>query len=518
MGSIRDAAASVRVLLTAGNHRYKAIPTPAMDRNRAAHVVGHHPPPRSRFLKLSMGVLLLAAFLFLGVPFRRDTSGSKSCVDNASCTYNSHKYWGQYSPYFVAPDPSRKPDIPAGCHITFASVLSRHGSRLPTAGKSHAYKKLVDRLHKDVQVYAKGFKFIKKYKYSLGADDLTAYGEGELVASGKRFFKRYRKLAEHSKLPPFVRASGSERVVMSAERFMQGYSRAKGRENDKDVANILVIPEGDGFNNTLDHGNCAAFEEGPISEMGNESKAAWRNVWAAPIAERLNRKLRGANLTLQETIQLMDLCPFNTVASAEAKTSQFCRLFSLEEWKGYDYYLALDKWYGYGPGNPLGPTQGVGYVNELIARLAHSPVSDHTSTNRTLDSDASTFPLDRALYADFSHDNTLMTIYGALGLYTNATEVPTNRRVPPQKTDGYSASWAVPFGARMYVEKMRCDGVAEELVRVLVNDRLVTPKGCQADALGRCKLEGFLEGLEFAKQGGHWDQCGRASKRGSLRT
>jgi hypothetical protein len=64
----------------------------------------------------------------------------------------------------------------------------------------------------------------------------------------------------------------------------------------------------------------------------------------------------------------------------------------------------LNKYYGYSHGNPLGPTQGVGFTNELIARLTSQPVNDHTTTNTTLDTSNTTFPLNRKLYADFSHD------------------------------------------------------------------------------------------------------------------
>lgn len=354
--------------------------------------------------------------------------------------------------------------------------------------------------------YGKGYEFLKNYKYTLGSDNLTASGEKEMVKSGKKFFKRYAKLAEDS-THPFVRASGSDRVVMSAQKFVHGFYKAKGTNGSKYFEDILVIPEGKGSNNTLDHGTCNAFEDGPNAELAHEMQAPWKKIWATPIMKRLNEKLPGAKITLDETVFFMDLCPFNTVASSHDKHSDFCRLFSKEEWRGYEYYESLEKWYGYGPANPLGPTQGVGYVNELIARLSHAPVNDHTSTNTTLDSSPPTFPLNRLIYADFTHDNTMMTIYGALGLYTNATELPTDHRVSPKNADGYSASQAVPFGARMYVEKMHCGRDSHELIRVLINDRVVPSKGCKADKLGRCKVDDFINGLNFAKQGGHWDQC-----------
>jgi hypothetical protein len=68
------------------------------------------------------------------------------------------------------------------------------------------------------------------------------------------------------------------------------------------------------------------------------------------------------------------------------------------------------KFYGTGYGNELGPVQGIGYVAELLARLTQTPVSiwdnqGRTSVNHTLDDDPNTFPLDRKVYVDLSHDN-----------------------------------------------------------------------------------------------------------------
>jgi len=397
--------------------------------------------------------------------------------------------------------------VPSGCKLTFASVLSRHGSRYPTKNKSKAYKDLIGRIQRDVKNYGKGYEFIKHYNYSLGANDLTGHGEDELFQSGKKFMKLYGKLAKKTS-HPFVRASGSDRVIKSAEWFLRGFYKGKSRDGGEHLSDILVIPEREGIKNPLDHGNCKAFENARDSSLAGEQKKAWRKIWATPIMDRLNKQLPGANMSLEETVNMMDLCPFNTVTSVKTRLSRFCHLFSKQEWEAYEYYESVDKWYAFGPGNPLASTQGVGYVNELIARLTKTPVKDKTTTNSTLDSNPTTFPLDRPLYADFTHDNTLMTVYGALGLYTNDTVLPSDRILPPTKAGGYSASWAVPFAARMYVEKMQCGTDHDvELVRVLVNDRVVAPKGCKADKLGRCKVDDFVKGLEFAKKGGLWDQC-----------
>jgi hypothetical protein len=163
----------------------------------------------------------------------------------------------------------------------------------------------------------------------------------------------------------------------------------------------------------------------------------------------------------------------------------------------------------------------VGFVNELLARLTRTAVRDGTSTNRTLDGDRGTFPLDRALYADFSHDNDMMGVLGALGVYDGVAMLGNDTRQEPEGSGGFAAAWAVPFGARVYVEKMRCAAVkgegvegeesageeVEEMVRVLVNDRVMKLKGCGADERGMCSLGRFVESMAFAKGDGRWDLC-----------
>jgi len=385
--------------------------------------------------------------------------------------------------------------------------LSRHGARDPTASKTAVYNKTVSRIHESATAYGPGFEFIKDYEYTLAADQLTAFGAEQLVNSGIKFYSRYRSLAR--KALPFVRSSGQDRVIESAVHWTEGFhgSRVVDDASDTLPYTIVTIPEGESSNNTLDHSLCTSFEDGEYSSIGDDAQDAWLQVFAPAITAKLNKNLPGVNFTNQDTIYFMDLCPFNTVVNGTM--SPFCDLFTLSEWNDYSYYQSVGKWYGYGPGNPLGPTQGVGFANELIARLTGQPVADRTSTNSTLDGSPATFPLDRALYADFSHDNDMTAIYAALGLYNATAPLSMVERQTPRETMGYAAAWTAPFAGRMYVEKMTCggDGAGEELVRVLVNDRVVPLLGCGADELGRCKLGEFVESLSFVRDGGHWDMC-----------
>jgi hypothetical protein len=56
-------------------------------------------------------------------------------------------------------------------------------------------------------------------------------------------------------------------------------------------------------------------------------------------------------------------------------------------------------------GAPLARVQGIGYIQELVARLTHTPIESHnSSTNSTLDDNPITFPLDHNLYVDATHE------------------------------------------------------------------------------------------------------------------
>lgn len=299
--------------------------------------------------------------------------------------------------------------MPDDCRVTFAQILSRHGARDPTASKTASYNQTVLKIKTRVKTFTGKYAFLANYTYTLGADQLTTFGQQEMINSGIKYYKRYHDLAE--RLNPFVRASGEARVIESAQNFTQGFHQAKladrrGGDNDNYPYPILVISEAAGSNNTLSHDLCKDFETGlPYDAIANSAQSVWQSVFIPPIAARLNTDLPGANLTQSDVISVMDLCPFVTVADVDGTISRFCALFAVDEWHQYDYYESLGKYYGYSYGNPLGPTQGVGFTNELIARLTNTSVNDHTSTNRTLDSNSATFPLGKRLYVDVSHDS-----------------------------------------------------------------------------------------------------------------
>lgn len=162
----------------------------------------------------------------------------------------SHK-WGQYSPFFNVPG-SISPEIPNECEVTFAQLLSRHGARDPTLFKTLIYNETISKVQSTVDEFKGEYAFLANYTYSLGADQLTYFGEQEMVHSGIDFFNRYESLAKKSS--PFVRAASQERVVESARNFIRGFLDQKTFwtrvESNPDSLPILIIREGVGSNNT----------------------------------------------------------------------------------------------------------------------------------------------------------------------------------------------------------------------------------------------------------------------------
>ncbi|KAI0087758.1 histidine phosphatase superfamily [Irpex rosettiformis] len=417
--------------------------------------------------------------------------------------------WGQYSPYFPA---GKYVGPPKGCKITQVNILQRHGIRYPN--EDDEYDKSVNNLMSAEKFHDSKLEFLKDYEYKLREEFLTPLGAQESFESGKEVFHRYNHLITPHLLP-FVRASGKSRVVDSAGNWTVGLAVASKHHIHASVDQILS----ESVNNTLNN-DC------PNASQGEEEKNTWLSVFAPPIVKRLQKAAHKANITNQDVHKLMALCPFESLGLE--KRSPFCKIFTKAEFADFEYFGDVEKYYKTGYGNPLGPIQGVGYVNELLARLTDKPVHDKTQHNHSL-----SFPLDRTIYADFTHENSQVAVFAAMGLFdvSEAPDPKKMRRMPEVRE--WVASRMVPFSGRMVVEKLECVGksFAEysdrigdavhgglptsqlkekgEYVRIFVNDALQPLEFCGAKKKGRrrgmCTLDRFLESQAYARRNGDED-------------
>jgi len=138
------------------------------------------------------------------------------------------------------------------------------------------------------------------------------------------------------------------------------------------------------------------------------------------------------------------------------------------------------------------------------------------------------------MYVDFSHDNLIVAVFAAMGLF-NQTDGPLDTtRVTKHRT--WIASKMVPFSGHMTVEKLSCSSYSpslatpksrpmrwwnwmsgyeaadlvdredkEEYVRIFVNDVRQPLEFCGAGEDGMCKLEEFVKSQQYARNDGFGD-------------
>ncbi|KIK66706.1 hypothetical protein GYMLUDRAFT_238943 [Collybiopsis luxurians FD-317 M1] len=405
--------------------------------------------------------------------------------------YVLQQNWGAYAPYYPLNDYVSPPER---CEV---NILQRHGARYPTAGPGAIIAAAVSKLQGVTTYRDSNLDFIRSFVYDLGTNDLVLFGAAQSVTSGAEMYHRYESLVSEDNIP-FVRASSSDRVVKSATNWTYGFSAASSLRFNP----VLSVILDENANDTL-HNSCNT-----IGTSDNQTDT-WIAIYTKPIVERLNNAAPGANLTANDVYNLMTLCAFESVATEAV--SDWCGLFTENEWKSFEYEMDLDKYYGTGYGQPLGPVEGVGYINELIARLTSTPVNDSTQTNSTLDASPLTFPLNRTIYADFSHDNQLAAIFSAMGLFRQAKALDPSSP-DPKRT--WIASQLVPFSGRMIVERLHCQvsfgSGNETYVRILVNNAVQPLEFCSGvTAEGLCELSKFVESQSYAISGGagDWQKC-----------
>ncbi|KAF8329901.1 phytase [Amanita rubescens] len=441
-----------------------------------------------RWLPGHLLALLVLAYLYL---YRHGKS--KTHVAEFPITIpvplSIQRNWGAYRPWFPVADYTPPPEQ---CSITQVNILQRHGARYPTRGAQAGILAALDKLKSAEAYLHPHLIFLKSYEYDLRINDLVYFGAQQAKFTGKETFLRYPYLVNEDNLP-FVRASGSQRVIDSATNWTLGFTEAS---NHIYHAKLNVILD-ENQNCTLDNNQC------PNAGSADFAVDSWINQYAYPISTRLNSLAPGSNLTQANIYGLQLICPFESIA--HISHSPFCDLFTQDEFASFEYVADLDKFYGTGYGQPLGRVQGVGYVNELLARLTGLPVRDRTQTNGTLDEDGESFPLGRGVYADFSHDNEMVAIFSAMGLFVQGRALDPSE---PDEGRTWFASRMVPFGARMVVERLVCHEDGGEYVRVLVNDEVQPLEFCGGEE-GLCELGAFVESQSYARNNGEgdWEAC-----------
>lgn len=409
------------------------------------------------------------------------------------------KMMGYLSPYVPSPGfGANEFPLPPGAEILQLQMLSRHGARYPTSGSN------VAALGEKLANASSSFKprgsltFLHDWKYQLGAEILVPKGRQELFDSGVLHSYMYGGLYDpQSKI--IVRTTTQDRMIESAENWLAGFFGLEWPNN----ATIEVIIEERGFNNSLaGYLNCPNAN---TKTPGNEAPKTWQHEYLQEAQKRFQAMTEGFTWTIEDVYAAQSMCPYETVAYGFSK---FCDLFTYQEWRDFGYSIDLSFSSTSGFHSPTGRAVGIGYQQEIMARLKnHTLGYSGSQINITLDNNTETFPLNQSLYFDFSHDTNIVSILTAFGITQFAEDLPAERHPGDHN---FTVSHVTPFGARLDMEVIKTpkplsphrDGYLQggetKYVHFILNQRTL-PLGksfaeCDAERRdGWCELDTFIK-------------------------
>lgn len=300
-------------------------------------------------------------------------------------------------------------------------------------------------------------KFLNNYDYLLSTTGyLTGIGATTEFEAGVTFWNRYGRLlfdAEAGQLSynpnypngtarpkPVLRTTSQSRMYNSEINWALGFFGPSFQvvpdatlANATSAFDLVVITEGGTENNTLaSYDSCTnEYATDNVLYLGDYLLETYIPKYLAEATARLQEYVpSGFDWTVNDTYAMQSICAYETGYIGE---SNFCGLFTEDEWAGFELTLDTEYYYDYTWGNPTGRAQGIGYLQELLARLQNQYIdSSDSSVNSTLDNNADTFPLGREFYADFTHDDVIVSVLTAMSMdyFKDAPDVNT---VSPSK-------------------------------------------------------------------------------------
>ncbi|KAF9523617.1 histidine phosphatase superfamily [Crepidotus variabilis] len=422
--------------------------------------------------------------------------------------FNILQNWGALSPWQSNPAdsfglPDASPLIPKGCSLNQVHLLHRHGARYPTGDSS--VTSFAANIHA-VANNGSGFdamgrlSFLNTWKYKLGAEILTPFGRQQLFNLGTGFRVKYGELLKKFSSLPVFRTTSQGRMLDSALHFAAGFFGVQSYQSDY---HQLITIENNGFNNTLAAWANCPNANNAVYAYGSTQATKWSNVYLKNALNRIGALFNSKEYTLRiaDLVAMQQLCAYETVALGY---SEFCGLFTEEEWKGFEYFWDLQFWYSAGPGNPASSAQGIGYVQELLSRLTKTPISDFNSgVNSSIVTNSKLFPLDQPIYVDASHDTVISSILTAMNFTSLAATgpLPTDHMPEPRS---YNINQISPFATNLVGQVLSCPSPSANSseathIRWILNDAvlpLTGVKGCETNKDGLCEIGTYITGLK----------------------
>ncbi|KAI8996454.1 phosphoglycerate mutase-like protein [Trametes punicea] len=415
------------------------------------------------------------------------------------------KHLAGISPYFDSPGVQLNPTPPDGCSVTKATYIVRHSNIYANDFDYETYlspflSKIGNFLNRSLFTMTPELAFLANYTSPITnatqqIERMTPSG-GEAAAAFAGVIRNlYPTLlnGSASQADAFrIWAASASRDVDTANAFIQGLGNN---------ATLVVVNEGenDSADSLTPHRgfaqiSCPAFD----ASMGSVQFGAWQTKYTAPLIERFDRVAPGFNFTLTDIVAMQQLCGYDTVIR---NRTEFCDVFTADEWLSFEYANDLMYFYSIGYGNPIAPQLGLPWVRSALDILS---ANDTKTFNQTL-------------YISFTHREEPPLVLTALGLFNNSAPYPdldVNSTMPTDSIN-YQRAWRtsdiLPFLGHVGIERMQCvnaslestttsgDHGAQDLlnngtfVRVLVNGAPIPIPPCQGGPGVSCALGNFAD-------------------------
>ncbi|KDQ62133.1 hypothetical protein JAAARDRAFT_189502 [Jaapia argillacea MUCL 33604] len=387
-------------------------------------------------------------------------------------------------PYFDAPGVQLNPSPPSQCVVSKATYLVRHSNIYANAFDYKTFlgpflQKLGNVTDKSIFSKSSNLTFLANYTSPVTntteqIEKMTPSGGQAAKAFGGVIRNLYPNLLQPTNNGSFrVWSASASRDMDTTRAFIEGLSNG---------AQLVEVYEGenDSADSLTPHESCPNFD----SSLGSVQSGAWQKKYTAPIIDRFHLDVPGFNFTASDIVAMQELCGYDTVINNH---SDFCNLFSPQEWLEFEYANDLMYFYSIGYGNPIAPQLGLPWVRSSLDILE--------SANQI----SSTF--NQSLYISFTHREEPPLILTALGLFNNSGYYPTvdvNTTMPSTEIN-YSREWKtsqiLPFLGHVGIERLDCvnrtSRLQESFVRVLVNSAPIPIPGCQDGPGESCGLAAF---------------------------